>query len=159
MIGRVKVNPLKAPVSSEKITLLSAVQCHTFDQQQIRLISASYYLHCPWFDTNFRIILPRFTGLLAGLSQPVLVNKGPAHELPLDGNPKPRLCVCVSYPSTAGRGKLRRVVTTKSVQTDAMHCFAQLFGLLVFNHISINLHLAMQESARLNCHCLCHFIS
>lgn len=79
MIRWVKRNLSKAPVSSEKTTLLSAAEHWAFDQQQIRLISASCYLHCPWFDTNFRIILPRFAGPLAGLSQPVPVNKGPAH--------------------------------------------------------------------------------
>lgn len=34
------------------------------NQRHIGLISASCYLHCPWFDTNFRIILPRLTGWL-----------------------------------------------------------------------------------------------
>lgn len=73
-IGRVNLNPGKALVSSEVPALLSAVEHCAFEQQQIKLISASYYLHCPCFDTNFTIILPRFTWL----SHPVIVNKGPA---------------------------------------------------------------------------------
>lgn len=63
-------DPCKAPVSSvvkkkqQKTWPLSAARRWVFNQPHIRIISASRYLHCPWFDTNFRIILPRLTGPL-----------------------------------------------------------------------------------------------
>lgn len=60
-------DPRKAPVSSEKTKKswpLSAARRWVSNQLPIRIISASCYLHCPWFDTNFRIILPRLTGPL-----------------------------------------------------------------------------------------------
>lgn len=64
-------DPCKAPVSSvvrktkqQKTCPLSAARRWVFNQPHIRIISASCYLHCPWFDTNFRIILPRLTGPL-----------------------------------------------------------------------------------------------
>jgi len=84
MIERVELNPFKAPVLTEKTTLLSAVHYWAFDQQQISLISAPYYLYCPWFDTNFRITLPRFSGQLAWPFEPIPVNKRPS-SLPVAG--------------------------------------------------------------------------
>ena len=100
----------KAPVSLEKATLLSALQRWLFDQHQIRLISASRYLHCPWFDTSFRIILPRSTGRLAGLSRPDPVKSTGCHWM---GTLEPGLGVFVSY--TAGRGQPKCVVTAQLV--------------------------------------------
>lgn len=86
---------LKHLFHQKETTPLSAVQHWAFDQEQIRLISARYYLHCPWFDTNFRIILSRFTEPLAGVSHPILVNKDPAHKPPLDGNLSAQaVCLC-----------------------------------------------------------------
>lgn len=48
----------------EKPLPLSAARRWVLNQRRIKLISASCYLHCPCFDTNFRIILPRLTGRL-----------------------------------------------------------------------------------------------
>ena len=70
----------------------------------MRLISGCCYLHCPWFDTHFKIIVSRFTGPLAGVSQSALVNKDPTQKPPLDGNIRSQAACLRKRHNHCGRG-------------------------------------------------------
>lgn len=78
----------------------------------------SYYLHCPLFDTNFRIILPRFSRRLAGLSVHPSKQKALLTSSSLDGNLKVR-AVCLFKLRIHHRGVVE-VCCHGSVSSDRM---------------------------------------